>query len=217
MAKLDDALPRPHVSQVALGFVRVRAKCVSAPLKTTQLFHKKFLSPRELVRKCARSRIAFRSVCFAERRDHIRTSALSCNSSRIFRDFRFPERNRARLSSQRFDEFDFKNVAQGGACTFALLTLLEEKNFSRQMLPFHLRFFCAKSSALFFFLLMPTAALMSMVPEFVSTAARGDGSNCLTHSKGLRSYRVWTVFFFFFLYGTVCVEIDVILIRPTMY
>lgn len=74
------------------------------------------------------------------------------------------------------------------------------------MLPFHLRqcgFFCAKPYSFFFFLPVPTAALMYMVPEFVSTAARGDGSNCLTRSKGLRSYRVWTIFFFFFLRSIV--------------
>lgn len=34
-AKLHDALPRPHVSQDVFGFVHVRAKCVSTPLKTT--------------------------------------------------------------------------------------------------------------------------------------------------------------------------------------
>jgi len=45
--KLHDAFPRPRVSQDVLGFVQ-RAKNVSMPLKATQLFHKKFLSPREL-------------------------------------------------------------------------------------------------------------------------------------------------------------------------
>lgn len=82
-----DAFPRPRVSQDVLGFIRVHAKCVFTPLKTTTFLPKVSFSARTLPEMCEKQNRVLESV-FAERRD-ARTNVLSDNSSRIFRDFSF--------------------------------------------------------------------------------------------------------------------------------
>lgn len=61
-AKLHDALPRPRVSQDVLGFVRVRAKCVSAPLKTTTFPREVSFSARTLPEMCEKQNRISESV-----------------------------------------------------------------------------------------------------------------------------------------------------------
>lgn len=127
--KLHDALPRPHVIQDVLGFVRDRAKCVSTPLKATTFPQKVSFSARTFPEMCEKRNRVSESV-FAECPYEL-WRVLSRNSSWIFRDFRFPgmlmlTKSRATSLAGRFDEFNFKNVgafARAGDRTFALLTL----------------------------------------------------------------------------------------------
>lgn len=130
--------------------------------------------------------------------------------SQLFSDFsRFPfpgMESRAHTFLVAIRWIWFKKCRSRRRLYFCVFDIMRKKFLSANA-PFSFataQFFYVKLCSFFFFF-MPTAALMSMVPEFVSTAARSDGSNCVTHSKGLRSYRVWMVFFFFFLCSTVCV------------
>lgn len=128
VAAKHDALPRPHVIQDVLGFVRARAKCVSTPLKATTFPQKVSFSARTSPEMCEKRNRVSESV-FAECPYEL-WRVLSRNSSWIFRDFRFPgmlmlTKSRTSLA-ERFDEFNFKNVgafARAGDRTFALLTL----------------------------------------------------------------------------------------------
>jgi len=139
VAKVHDTLPRPHVSQDVLGFVRVRAKCVSTSLRL-QLFYKKFLTPRELFRKCARSRIAFRRVCSW---NDTMTKRIK---SQLFSDFsRFPFPEIINEIARVFSRSDSMNLISkmserlSWKSYFCAFDIMREKNFPRQMLPFHLR------------------------------------------------------------------------------
>jgi len=186
--------------------------CVHA-FKVATFPQKVSYSARTFLKMCEKQNRVSKSV-FVERCDTRCPSALSRNSSRIFHDFRFP---RILTKSRAFSRSDSLNlISKMSECPswksyFCAFDIMREKNFPRQMLPFHLRL------VLPFFSFSHAYCRFNVHGPWVRFHGSPRRWIKLFNSKGLRNYKVWMVFFFFFLHRVQCIGINVMrCVRLTM-